>query len=178
MSPSILKTFREELLSLRSIILILSFFFAYLFLYTFISNNILFSYSVTNGYSIFYKLKLFSEFLIGLATALSTNDFILLLITSFLVGVNFVLLIKTLGRLKNQKVRLSVGGGTILGLVAAGCSTCGLSVLSILGITSASLQILPFMGIEFNILAIALLLFSAIYTLWKLSIVACEIRRR
>ncbi|MEK9178196.1 MAG: hypothetical protein AAB801_00270 [Patescibacteria group bacterium] len=111
----------------------------------------------------------------GLPKSLSDIDFLFLIITTVLVGLNLSLILIALGRLKNQKVRLSVGGATLFGIVATGCSACGLSVISLFGLTAATFSFLPFGGMEFNFLAIALLLSSFIYTLRKFNEV-CELK--
>ncbi len=46
--------------------------------------------------------------------------------------------------------------GAMLGLVAPGCASCGIGVLSALGLTS-TLTILPFQGTELSVLSIILL---------------------
>ena len=91
------------------------------------------------------------------------------------MGLNIALILKTFGRLRNQKVRVSVGGGTIFALVATGCTSCGLSIISLFGLSAATFSFLPFMGLEFKLISIVLLLFSFIYTVRKLDFV-CEVK--
>ena len=49
--------------------------------------------------------------------------------------------------------------GSIFGILVVGCPACSIGLASILGL-SAFLVALPFFGLEFNILAVALLIYS------------------
>src|SRR3989344_7111964 len=112
-------TIKLEILTPRFFLSSIFLSFLYIALFIFIPNNKLFVYSLQN-YPAATNFKLFFSLLSGLPKSLSNLDFILLLITSLLVGLNLALLLKTIGRLKDGRVRLSVGGGSILALVATG----------------------------------------------------------
>ncbi len=87
-----------------------------------------------------------------------------ILLTSFLAGVNIALLIYYIRR--RTKLEKSVGVsvlGMISGFFGVGCASCGsvlLSSLFGLSATAGFLGILPFHGLEFGLLGIALLMLS------------------
>lgn len=168
------QTVKLELFTPRFLISSLSVAVLYVALFAFIPNHKLLIYSLIS-YSPGITLNLFFSLILGLPQSLARLDLIFLLLTSILVGLNVVLLLKTFGKLNNQKVRLSIGGGSILALVATGCTSCGLSIVSLFGLSAATFSFLPFMGVEFKVISIGLLLFSFLYTLRRLDYV-CEVK--
>lgn len=131
--------------------------------------------ALVGDYSLTYRLTLISNLLKGAWTAFSKIDFALLSLISVLVGLNLLLIV--IIKLESQKDRLSisVGENAILGIVVR-CSSCGFSVLSLLGL-SASLSFIPFGEMELHLLAIILLLFSFFYALRTLHYkVICKIK--
>lgn len=157
----------------KTLILFISIFFSYLFLSVFLMNRSLVYATLFGDFPLSYKFSLILSLLVGLYTALSVLDFYLLLITAFLVGLNFTLLVLTIQNLKSSNVGFVVGGAGILSIAAVGCTSCGLSVLSILGF-SAALAFLPFDGLTIHFISLLLLLFSTFYMLKKLKAV-CKI---
>lgn len=110
-----------------------------------------------------YKVTILWSLLEGLFTAFSPTDSYLIIFIAVLVGLNITLMIQTIRLIKqSKKVQLSLGGGTVLGIIASGCGTCGFSILSLFGL-SASLVFLPFHGTELYILTIILLVCSLLY---------------
>ncbi len=116
------------------------------------------------SFSLGYKISLLTYLLLGATTAFSKIDFILLIITSILVGINIALFLDTVSAMKTNggKMRLTVGGGGILGLATTGCASCGFSFLSVVGLGSIFPN-LPFGNHTIYILPIGLLLFSILY---------------
>src|SRR3989344_1851563 len=163
---SLLRTAKAEVLSPGFFVNSALFSLVYALLFVFISNHKLFTYSIDH-YGIYTTYKLLLNGVLGLPNSLSRLDLVFFVITSILVGLNFALIIKTLDRLKGQKIRLSVGGGAVLALVATGCSVFGLS--------AATFAFLPFKGVEFNLAAVVILLFTFLYTLQKFDYV-CQIK--
>lgn len=175
---SLWQTTRNEIVSFKSSLLILLISFLYFAISTLILNYRLVFSTLIGDYPLTYKSTLIFNLLEGASTAFSKIDFVLLVITSILVGVNILLIIKTIIKLETQKKRLSfsVGGSAFLGIVVAGCSSCGFSIFSLLGL-SASLTFVPFGGLGLHLLAIFLLLISAIYSLRTLHFkVVCKIK--
>lgn len=158
--PSLLSVAREELFSFSSLVWILVFTAVYAILTVFLLNYRL-VLAEPNASIVLSLLE-------GMFTAFSPLDTILFLMTAFLVGVNVLLAIKTIASLrKNGKIKVSLTTGAVIGLVTTGCSSCGFSFLSVMGL-GATFSFLPFHGLELHILAIALLLFSGWYMLREL----------
>lgn len=166
----------ERVFSLQAILVILGVSFLYLCIGLLTPNYRLLYDTLLGTFSLHYKLVLFFSLVAGLFTALSPIDTFLLLATSLLVGINMVLLVKAVRLLGMYgKLHLSVGTATVVGLVATGCTSCGFSLLAVLGL-GASLSFLPFKGMEIHILSVLFLFGSAIYMLLKLvRTISCRI---
>lgn len=172
------QTAKNELFSFKSLVSVLLIAFLYFAFSTLILNYRLVFQTLAGNYPLNYKLTLIFNLLQGAITAFSEINFILLILTSVLVSLNIVLIAKTILNLEHQKgkLSLSVGTGSILGIVVAGCSSCGFSVISLLGL-SASLSFIPFGGLGAHILVILLLLVSFIYSLKTLHYkLVCKIK--
>jgi hypothetical protein len=144
--------------------------FFYFSLTILLLNYRLFLGTLFGGFPISYKIKLISIMVFESHYSLGLLDFLLLLITSILVAVNTIAVIKNLRRLKASRGKLafSAGGGALIGIFVAGCSSCGYSVFALLGLTGA-ITLFPFEGTLIEILIVMLLLASLIYSLKKLS---------
>src|ERR1035437_4106910 len=120
--PSFWQTVRNELFSFKSFFWILLSSFIYFLLSTLILNYRLVFQTLVGDYSLTYKLTLTSNLLEGSWTAFSKIDFVLLIVTSILVGLNILLITKTIIKLESQKVGcvFSVGGMYILGVFFGG----------------------------------------------------------
>jgi|TARA_Y100000310_G_scaffold340468_1_gene436362 hypothetical protein len=67
--------------------------------------------------------------------------------------------------------------GIFLGVLAPGCSACGIGLLSALGIGGAFLTFLPFHGLEISILAILILSFTTFKITYDINKgIVCEIK--
>ncbi|HSW87602.1 MAG TPA: hypothetical protein VLG12_00395 [Candidatus Saccharimonadales bacterium] len=120
------------------------------------------------NFPISYKFSLMIALLQGFQTLFSPFDLFLLLITALLVGINFMLALSNIQKIKQKgKLSLSLGGASIIGLAATGCTTCGLSLFALFGL-SAAVSSLPFHGLELHIVALVLLLLSLGYMIKKL----------
>jgi hypothetical protein len=119
---------------------------------------------ISSNYPLFSKLRILSVIITGAFYTISGIDFVLLLIISVLFGANFAFVIEKFNFIRKQhNLRLTIGSG-IISLASAGCASCGLSLVSLVGLGSA-LAILPFRGVELYLLAIAVLLASFLYNL-------------
>ena len=117
-------------------------------------------------YPLTYKASLLSSLATGTWQMLPWYESILISITAILVGTNIILITKLLKKIKNQgKLKLSTGGASLLAIAGAGCPSCGISVLSVLGISSSAF---PIRGVTLQLITIGLLLISLIYNLKKL----------
>lgn len=176
--PSLGQTFKTELLSINSLVIILFSAFIYYSLSVLLINYRLLASFVFGKNLIFYKLILLKELIIGARSALGDRDFIILIFSSLLVGANILLLYKTLKNLKNAggKLSLTVGGVTTLGIMVAGSCSCGFSLISVLGLSGA-LAFLPFGSLGIHIIVVALLILSLWFSLRSYrEKVACRIK--
>lgn len=113
-----------------------------------------------------YKQALLQSLLIDSWRIFSPIEMLLLLMTAVLMGITITLMGKTLSSLRGKNgLRFSFGGSSMLTIMSAGCPGCGISLLSVLGI---SIPLLPFQGISLQIVSVGLLTGSLIYLLYKL----------
>lgn len=161
-------TAKQELLSWRSLFALLLISLLYILLSGILINTTLISQIFAADFASEYKVKFLFFLLTGFWETFSSLDQILLLINALLTGLNILLIYKTISSLKHKgKIKFSIGGATIVSLITSGCASCGISVLSILGVSS-TLSFLPFHGLELHFLATALLILSFIYMLRQL----------
>ena len=166
--PSLVSVTKKQLLSLQSITWIFTIALLYIAL-TLFSLNYRFILDTVNGaFPLSVKATILFELFGGLFTAFSPSDTWITIASALLVGINMVLIGKTIYTLEHTgKLKLSVGGATVLSLVATGCSSCGFSFLSLLGLGS-SLSFIPLHALGLHIFSLALLIFSALYMIKKL----------
>lgn len=167
-SPTLRSTIQKELFSLSSLVIIFVFAVCYIILSALLLNYKLVNDTITNNFSLNSKLTIYFALLQGIWTTMHIWDSALLILNGLLVGINLLLIGKTIFLLEHMgKVRLSIGGAALITLVTTGCASCGLSLLSILGL-STSLSFLPFHGLELRVAATLILLISGIYMLYQL----------
>lgn len=169
-------TFKEKVVRIKYLLIIFLVTILYIALGVYSINYRLVIGTIFGDFPIIYKINLLFNLFQGAKTALSTPDFILLLITAILTGINISLIIVALKYIKmNGKFKFAVGGGNLLGIVSTGCSSCGFSLLAVLGLGSV-LSFLPLGSHTLYIFSIAILLFSGFYMLKKLNdSESCEI---
>ena len=167
MSPAqLLKT--NKIFTTFSVIFVVVVDLLYICLAAYLINYQLVLNTLSGTFPWSYKTSLLYQLATGIFTALGPVDSTFLVANGLLVGLNLLLIIKTVRTLEGMgKVKLSVGGATLIGIVAAGCGACGFTIFSLLGV-SASLSFLPFHGLEIHVLSFAVLLFSAFYMMRKL----------
>lgn len=140
---------RKKYLLISVLVAIVTFSILYYLTVLSISNNSILVYAVMNGV-VFTVLSL-----------------LLSAITVTLLGIHVAVMVFRHDLVKTVSLpdkAAGFGGGTI-GLVAAGCPTCGAPVLGLLGYP-LGLFLLPFGGLELKVLSIGLLLL-AIYLVVK-----------
>lgn len=161
-------TIKIELLSLKSIVIAISLAFAYAVLALFLLNYRLLYQTFAGNFPFMYKAKLVFALLSGAWTGMSHFDFFLFVINALLVGINLLLIGKTVSAFQQSgKVHVTFGGAALIGLATTGCTSCGFSLLSILGLSS-SVSFLPLHGLELHIIAIMLLVISFLYMINQL----------
>jgi|SRR5581483_9948367 len=157
--------------------ILLAVFFAFLYtaLVLYLLNFSLVKNTVIDATPLTFKLNLLLALLGGAWTAFSPLDRLLSFSTAVLFGANLALIISTAQKMKDGNgIKVIFGGGTLLSIVSAGCTSCGFSLLSILGISGA--LSLPFHGIELHIISLLLLFLSFFYMLRRFAAI-CKIRR-
>jgi len=165
---SLAHTIQKELLSLKSIVITLSLAFFYAVFALLLLNYRLLYQTFIGNFPAVYKIKLFIILISGAWTSMNHFDFFLFVINALLVAINLLLIGKTISAFEHsEKVHVTFGGATLIGLATTGCTSCGFSLLSILGLSS-SVSFLPFHGLELHIIAIALLLVSFFYMINQL----------
>jgi len=118
--------------------------------------------SFYNTLGLFGTIKLFFTLLWGFGGTVKLHSYVSLLIISVLFGLLFGLMAYKTSMIKteNSKVGLFASAGIFIGALAPGCAACGVGILSLVGLSAAFLNFLPFEGLELSILSVALLSFS------------------
>jgi hypothetical protein len=133
--------------------------------------------TLTDRNTLSYKLSFLTSLAQGSIQMLPVYEVILILTTAALVGINAAFIFKLLKRIKDQgKLKISFGGTSLLAVAGAGCPSCGISALSLLGITSSAL---PVRGITLQLITISLLGASIVYNYKKLhQPISCRVEKR
>ncbi|HVZ66642.1 MAG TPA: hypothetical protein VG917_00075 [Patescibacteria group bacterium] len=152
--------------------------FIYALLFLLVAGIVINIVNIISAFSYHYPILLESKlifiYIAGTFQTVSNIDIVFLVVISALFGANLALVIEKLKFIKKQNnLRLTFGAG-IISIAAAGCATCGLSIMSLIGL-AAVLAFLPLHGLEFYILAIIVLVLSFIYNLNSIY-KACRIR--
>jgi hypothetical protein len=148
----------------------------YLVLVLYLMNLGLVQDTLFGEHTLSYKINLLIALLGGMWTAMTGISLLILMTTALLTGANMTLMVKRLSTLKSAgKLHLVVGGSSLLGIVGSGCASCGLPVLSLLGITG-SLTFLPFNGDEISVLSLILLSVSLYFLLKANNKISCEMK--
>lgn len=160
------ETFKELFFKPKSLFITFSTALFYFSFSVLILNYRLVLITLLNENPINYKFKVFYQLILGSYSAFSLMDFYTLILMSVLVGLNILVTAEIIKRLSNEGGKFSVvfGGSTILGILTVGCSSCGFSILSLLGLTSA-LSFIPLGHLGLKIGTISLLLFSLFYSI-------------
>lgn len=138
----------------------------YLTLSLYFVNYRLILQTLFDTYPLTYKATLLFSLATGTWQILPWYEFILISITAILVGTNIALITKLLKRIKSQgKLKLSTGSTSLLAIAGVGCPSCGVSVLSVLGISSSAF---PVRGVTLQLITLGLLLLSLTYNIKKL----------
>lgn len=163
----------KHVVTKQHIVLTLLIAFLYLVFSTLIINYRLLIDTFSNMYPLLYKAQLTVSLSTGRFWSMPFWESLILLLTSFLVGINITLLVKILRKMRHQgKLTFTTGGSSLLALVSAGCSSCGITLLSVLGVSSA---IVPLKSLPLQYLSLGLLTFSLAYSVRKLHDKSCKI---
>ncbi len=148
---------------------------SYLLVLAYARNIVIINETIFEQSPIQYKLQLFFALTIGLWTTMGAVGFITMVITGMLIGINFAVVRSRMKQIKQSgKVRIVAGGSSLLSIAGGGCASCGLPVLSLLGL-SGSVAFLPFKGAELPYISIIMLSGSLFYLLKQKSTQACAL---
>lgn len=157
----ILKVWKEVFSKARYII------FAVIFAAVFYMLDIFFANfkTITNlvkDRGFFTMLSLFPSFMTSYPKFFPAKFFISLLIISGLFGLLFSLIAYRTKMLKTAsgKTNALVSLGIFLGILAPGCPACSIGILSVLGLSSAVINFLPFNGFGLVLLSGIVMVFS------------------
>ena len=107
------------------------------------------------------SIKLFFNLFIGFKSTTFWYIYVNIIVLSFLIGILFSLIAYKTKMIKSMSKETGIltTAGIFLGILAPGCAACGVGLLSLFGISAATLSFLPFAGAELGFLSTALLLF-------------------
>lgn len=151
--------------------LVISIFYFTVVVYSF--NTQLVLNSILGAYPLSYKFNILTLLLINSRANMTSMGVLVLILISILTGLNLTLAFKRMRALSGS--RLTLMGGSFLGVLGAGCVSCGLPVVSFLGLTGA-VAYLPFRGKEISFLALGLLIFS-LYMFLRKEKKVCEVKK-
>lgn len=135
----------------------------YLLVTVFLMNFALAKDTLFGNYPLIYKWRISFDLITGMWTSMTHRTLFLLIIVVLLSGFNLKLVFQKASLLRHAKsLRFVSGGATLLGIAGAGCASCGLPILSLLGI---SVSFLPFRGEGFLFIATVLLTISVYFLL-------------
>jgi hypothetical protein len=144
----------------------------YILLPAIFMNHTLISLILWGTDPISFKISFLMTLFLGTLTILPPIEVFFTLLTAILLGINISLLVQTIKILSTQKkVTVTVGGASLLALAGAGCASCGISILSILGISTT---LLPIHGTGFLITSSFLLLLS-LFVILKNKKIVCQL---
>jgi len=124
--------------------------------------------TIIKNQGFFYMLKVFPLFVITYKDFFTYKFFIGLIVLSLLFGILISLISYKTKMLKDfsGKRGFLTSTGIFLGIIAPGCSACGVGFISAIGFGSAIIAFLPWKGFELILVAIFLLSFS-VYKILK-----------
>lgn len=170
---------RELQRTLRGNLLLVAIFIGvlYIILSVYGINKTIIADTLFGTYPLQYKIALLQSILIGSWSMFPLAESALLTLIAVLMGINIALMTRIFSSLQNNKgLRVTFGGSSVLAIVSAGCPACGISILSLAGI---SIPFLPMQGVFLQLLAVTLLTGSIWYSLRKLQQpMTCEVTNK
>jgi len=167
----------KNIFSKKVILLTVVIAFCYILLVSYLMNFSLIKNTVFEENNLSFKLKILFYTAEGIFTSMNAIGIAMLVITAILSGLNIALILQRISLLRKlNRFNFAISGGSFLGIVSSGCASCGLPVVSLIGL-SGSIVFLPFKGGELPYISISLLLLS-LYFLVKnnKSVKECEVK--
>ncbi len=138
-------------------------------------NLQLVGFTLTASYPLSAKFLILYSLLGGLFTSMTPFSLFLLFLSALLTGANLTLIYQKISFLRQLgNLKLTVGGGLVLGIVGSGCSACGLPVLSLFGLTG-SVAFLPLQGGELAFISVIMLAVSLYFLAKSVNKMSCDL---
>ena len=156
-ASSLKKVFSDWKYSLLAVVVAIVFYMIDIFLSNF---KALATISSQSGF--FAMMGSLPLFMASYPAFFTVKFFIGLVILSFLFGMLFSLILYKTRMIKSAsgKAGIFVTLGIFLGILAPGCPSCGIGILSVLGVGSAAIAFLPFKGFGLLLISIGIMSFS------------------
>ena len=169
--------YRIDLTTYKTFVTALLIALVYILMIVFLMNSNLIKNTLLGNHDLGYKVKIVFYLMLGMWTSMSRIGLFLLITTAVLTGLNISFLSQKIKSLKLQgNLKLTVGGGSILGVISSGCAACGLPILAILGL-GGSLAFLPLRGMELSYLSVIILTYSLYLLVKPIPINNCNINK-
>lgn len=142
--------------------------------YTLISNSALITELLNEG-NYFFVLSLLPSLMQGFISSTSVPNTVLIFFNSIMIGLNIATAIYRFSNMPgNSKSDLTSLSGIMISTVAPACGACATTFIAFAGATSL-FALLPYEGLELQILAATLLIISLAYTLKNINPDICSI---
>jgi hypothetical protein len=140
-------------------------------------NRAIITDTLTGPYSLHYKTSLLQSILVGSWSMYPIAESIVLSLIAVLLGINIALMVRIFTSMQTNKgLRVTFGGTSVLAIASTGCPACGISILSLVGVSA---PFLPIQGVPLQLFATLFLAGSIWYSLRKLQQpMMCEVSNR
>ncbi len=136
----------------------------YILFSTLMMNSKLIMETLSGSYPFTSKVSIIIELIKGVRLLYNPMELSLLFVLGFLMGINLILIVKSLQDRRRKMGSWSLGLGMAGVIATTGCASCGITLLSVAGPT-VSAGLLPFQGIGIQIVCFVLLLVSLVHTM-------------
>ena len=165
----------RRLFSLKTVLLSLLIAALYIILTAYLMNIRLVTSTLSGSFPLSYKIAILRDLITGLTSVMTPLPLVFLIVIAILAGFNLTLFtLKFLELRGHSGIKLTTGGGMLLGVITGGCPACGIPVLSFIGF-GGGLTVLPFGGLGFSILSVFLLSVSLYLLIRSLNAAACAV---
>lgn len=171
---SALFIFKTQVLSVDFLKKSISIALIYLLVSSIINEFAIYSNIFSQQFTLLLKLKISGLMFLKTLGMFGSVHTLLLLSIALVVGINIMLVTRKIAYLRLQKTLQWTFGAGVISLASAGCPGCGLSLLSITGLTPA-IPGLPFQGILYLTIIFSILIMSSIYNAHMLGKFSCAI---
>lgn len=143
--------------------------FLYLVFFLYLINHNLVEETLGGVYPLSYKVSIMWSLLGGLGATLSFTGQVLVILIAIFTGLDISL---SFQKVKRGRRKFTFFPGAFMGILGSGCGACGLSAVSVFGLSGS---FLPFRGLEFSFLALALLILSFVLLVKDKNSIICKV---